>query len=332
MRTENELKRLLNDRYGMELKEAIKSQIGAGLDTYFITCDSGKYVIKFPSISSMNNPETEPPLCEFLRKKGIHVSEFIRNKEGEFLSQDTTGRMFHLQRFVEGKVYELNTAPEWVMRESASTLGKIHTALMEYHGLPEGIGQNFFHFMTPERAQKSYMATLEKARQKKDAKIEEDLIYRLQFLKHFPEQHFDLNQLSMRSTHGDYFISQLICGENSIHAVIDWTMACMHPAVWEIIRSFVYGDSDCRNGEIVIPKFIAYVKEYLKYATLTHYDLITMPRLFCYQIAVCDYYNQYYESVADNREIYLGQAVFSTKLMRWFEAHMEELVEEMKKL
>ena len=50
-----------------------------------------------------------------------------------------------------------------------------------------------------------------------------------------------------------------------------------------------------------------------------------MAPLFYYQIAVCDFYGQYYASEAGNRGIYLHQAVFSTKLLHWLEEHAEDL-------
>jgi hypothetical protein len=57
-----------------------------------------------------------------------------------------------------------------------------------------------------------------------------------------------------------------------------------------------------------------------------------MPKLFYYQLAVCDYYNQYYQSAAENRNIYLHQARFSTKLMKWFEGNIEHLTEMLLKI
>lgn len=99
----------------------------------------------------------------------------------------------------------------------------------------------------------------------------------------------------------------------------------MHPVIWEIIRSYVYASPKCRDGTIDTSEFLDYVAAYLLYAHLNHDDLATMARLFYYQIAVYDYYRQYYESKADNRDIYLHQAVFSTKLMAWFEKNVDSL-------
>lgn len=60
------------------------------------------------------------------------------------VSADDSGRVFHVQKFIEGKVYEPNSAPDWLMKESAEILGKIHTALKDYEGLNVGIGNDFF--------------------------------------------------------------------------------------------------------------------------------------------------------------------------------------------
>lgn len=50
-----------------------------------------------------------------------------------------------------------------------------------------------------------------------------------------------------------------------------------------------------------------------------------MPDIFYYQIAVCDYYHQYYSSTAENSNLFLKQARFSTQLMRWFDQNLDEL-------
>ena len=319
------LKRL----YGLEITDVQKSTVGAGSDTYFISCQQGRYVVKFPSVSEINNPDFEPALCKFLLSKGIAVSEFLKTINGQYISADENGRKFHVQKFIDGKVYPLNTAPKWLLRESATLLGKIHTALTGYPSLPEGIGQNFFACMTPETALKSYENTLETARQNQDVQVQEDLLYRIELMKRLPAFHFDMDSLTCRNTHGDYFISQLICGEQKINAVIDWTTACVHPVVWEIIRSYVYASPKCREGEMDIPEFLDYVSCYLEYAPLNRVDIQMLPYLFYYQLAVCDYYNQYYQSNAANRGNYLHQAVFSTKLMKWFEKNLELLSEEL---
>lgn len=319
------MKSLLKKHYNLDATSIEKSTVGAGSDTYFAACANGKYVVKFPSVSEINNPESEPKLCEFLLQNGISVCRFIKNAEGEYVTADENGRIFHVQKFIDGALYDWNTAPDWLLWQSAEVLGKIHTALKNYSGLPVGIGADFFRYMTPENALRSYKSTLETARLNGDGEIENDLLYRIELMKRFPKFSFDLERLTLGATHGDYFISQLICGEDKINAVIDWTTACIHPVVWEIMRSYVYAAPECAKGEININKLSEYFRSYCSFARLNEYDLQNAARLFYYQITVCDYYNQYYTSTAANREIYLRQAVFSTRLMKWFEKNIDDV-------
>lgn len=149
------MRELLKENYGLNLLSADKSTVGAGSDTYFVRCSEGKFVVKFPSFSEINHPKTEPQLCEYLLEKGVPVCQFLRNKNGEYLTKDENDRLFHVQRFIDGRVYELNAAPNWLLTESAQMLGKIHTALRDYTGLPTGIGADFFNYMTPKRAAES---------------------------------------------------------------------------------------------------------------------------------------------------------------------------------
>ena len=319
------MKHLLKEKYDLDLKCVEKSTVGAGSDTYFVTCADGKYVVKYSASSEINHPESEPELCEFLLSKGIPACQFLRNMDGHFLTTDENGKRFHVQRFIEGKMYGLNEAPDWLLTGVAQMLGKIHTALRDYPGLPIGIGVDFFRYMTPARALESYGKSLAIAKSHGDFEIAADLQYRIDLMRRFPIYEFDLDKLTCLPTHGDYFISQILCGDGKINAVIDWTTACVHPVVWEIMRSYVYAAPSCKEGQIDMDEFLRYVAAYQSFANLNDYDLLCMARLFYYQIAVCDYYGQYYASTADNRYIYLHQAVFSTKLLRWFENHVEML-------
>ena len=135
-------------------------------------------------------------------------------------------------------------------------------------------------------------------------------------MERFPAWKFDLNRLTLRNTHGDYFISQFLCENGHLTAVIDWTTACVHPVIWELTRSFVYGAPCCAEGKIDEALFSRYIDAYTRYGTLNEYDRENMQRLYLYQIAVCDYYGQYYASNTENRSIYLQQARLATKLLK----------------
>lgn len=109
-----------------------------------------------------------------------------------------------------------------------------------------------------------------------------ELAWRIGLMERFPAWRFDLNRLTCRNTHGDYFISQLLCEDGSIDRSL--LARCVHA--------------------------------YCRYGALNDYDLENLERLYLYQIAVCDYYGQYYASAAANRHIYLQQAQHTTHLLR----------------
>lgn len=307
---------LLQNEYGLHLRFAQRSSVGAGSDTWFLRCEEGDYVLKFPARSAINHPEAEPELCEFLRENGIPACEFLKNSTGEYISRDDAGRMFTVQRRFPGKTPEWNSAPEALLLESAELLGKIHGVLRAYPQLPEGIGAAFFANMTPRRAMASYRRSLEIANRFGDSESAAELEWRIGLMGRFPAWTFDLNRLTRCNTHGDYFISQFLCKDGHMTAVIDWTTACVHPAIWEITRSFVYGAPCCAEGKIDEALFSHYIDAYCRYGTLNEYDRENMQRLYLYQIAVCDYYGQYYASDAENRDIYLQQARLATKLLQ----------------
>ena len=307
---------LLQNEYGLHLLSAQRASTGAGSDTWFLRCEEGDYVLKFPARSAINHPEAEPELCAFLRENGIPACDFLKNKAGEYISKDDAGRAFTVQRRFSGVTPEWNSASEALLLESAELLGKIHRVLRAYPRLPEGIGAAFFANMTPRRATESYRRSLETARRLGDLESAAELEWRIGLMERFPAWEFDLDRLTLRSTHGDYFISQFLCENGHLTAVIDWTTACVHPVIWELTRSFVYGAPCCAEGKIDEALFSRYIDAYCRYGTLNEYDRENMQRLYIYQIAVCDYYGQYYASDAENRDIYLQQARLATKLLQ----------------
>lgn len=305
-------------QYGITPTAITKLTVGAGSNTYIIEETAGKYILKNANRNEANHPEAEPALCRYLLEQGIPVSDFIPNRQGECV-WELDGQVYHLQRFVEGVTPEWNTASPAILRQSARYLGLIHRALQDYPALPVGISEDFFRYATPRTALSSYRNTYAKAALLGESGINADLEYRMSLMERFHIPALTFGMLTTGNSHGDYFISQLICDGDSIKAIIDWTTAAVHPLVWEIMRSYCYAAPECASGVIDADRLGAYVGEYREYAPLTVYDLQMLPYVFYYQIAVCDYYGQYLGSDADNRHIYLEQAMLSTRLMRWLE-------------
>lgn len=72
---------LLCKQYGLHLISKEKAKVGAGSDTWFLNCQEGKFVLKFPATNEINHPELEPELCVFLRGNGVPACDFLKNME-----------------------------------------------------------------------------------------------------------------------------------------------------------------------------------------------------------------------------------------------------------
>ena len=318
--------------YGIEINSMEIADKGAGSLTYFVSAGDKKYVVKYASDNEINHPELEPKLCDFLCKHGIAACEFIVNQQGKVLSEDENGRRFHMQKFIEGKTYAYNEAPDFLLEKAPELLAEIHEVLRDFEELPEGIGESFFKNRRPEQMAQSFHNSLQIAIANGDDDNAKDIRDILKIIGRFPDYHFDVSKFTCGNTHGDYMISQIICGENSINGIIDWTTACRHPFIWEIVRSYIMMAPECKSGDFNIEGLERYLKIYLKKGKLNAYDIENAGNLFFYFLAVCDFFGQYYQSMTRNRSIYLEQAQLSAKMLRWFDKHVEELNVRLKKL
>lgn len=172
------ISRILQKEYGLTVQEICRMTTGVGGDTFLAQTSQGKFVYKIADAGVMNHPEEEPALCNFLYKRGIAVSCFLKNRWGSFITPYDEKRISHVQQYVEGKVFSMNTAPEWFMEQAPVLLGRIHRELQPYKELPMGIGSDFFRYMTPENAEKSYRRSYATAKEMGEAELLEDLEFR----------------------------------------------------------------------------------------------------------------------------------------------------------
>lgn len=318
--------------YGMEIETMEPSGNGAGGLTYFVTATGRKYVVKYPSDNEMNHPDVEIRVCQSLLAKGIPACRFVPNQQGKLISTDENGRRFTVQHYYEGITYGYHEAPVDLQPQSASLLAKIHEAMKDLEEIPVGIGADFFACRKPEAMKDTYEATLQQALEKNDTEIAQRIRSNMRIIDTMPDYHFDIRKFRCGNTHGDYMISQLIWQDGKINGIIDWTCACKHPYIWEIVRSYVFMAPETKQGEINIQALIAYIAKYLESGTLNSYDIENAGRLFFYFLAVCNFYDQYYSSISKNKDIYLQQADMASRLLVWFETHMEELDEKLREL
>lgn len=318
--------------YDIEIETMETSENGAGGLTYLVKADDKRFVVKYPSDNEMNNPDVEIRVCEKLLSKGIPVCRFIPNKQGKMISTDENGRRFTVQHFYEGITYAYNEAPVNLQAQSASFLAKIHEAMKEIENIPVGIGAEFFIYRKTEYMKDAYADTLQQAIEKNDTDIVRHIRSNIRIVDAMPAYNFDIRRFSCGNTHGDYMISQLIWQDEKINGIIDWTCVCKHPYIWEIVRSYVFMAPEIKQGEINIKSLIDYISEYMECGSLNSYDIENAGKLFFYFLAVCNFYEQYYDSISKNRYIYLRQANMASQLLVWFENHIDELNNKLREL
>lgn len=327
-----QLKMRMFKLYGIEIESMVPSKSGAGSLTYFVNVSDLKFVVKYPSENEMNHSEVEIKVCKELLEKGIPACKFVKNNQGNYLSIDENGRRFTVQEFYEGETYAYNEAPIEAQTDSAIALANIHNAMKDMTDIPIGIGADFFKYRKPEYMIDSYKETLQHAIQNQDNIIAEKIRNNIKVIESMPRYSFDTEKFSCGNTHGDYMISQILWKDKKINGIIDWTCACKHPYIWEIIRSYVFMAPEVKLGEINIENLINYISTYLKHGTLNEYDIKNAGNLFFYFLAVCNFYGQYFDSISNNRNIYLEQANMSANLINWFDKHLDELNKSLEKL
>lgn len=60
------------------------------------------------------------------------------------------------------------------------------------------------------------------ATERGDEQTARELRWRIDLMQRMPAPDFDLTRLTLRNTHGDYFISQFLCENGRLSAVNDW--------------------------------------------------------------------------------------------------------------
>lgn len=326
-------KELAEEMYTIgEVRSISRVSGGYGSHVYHVQTASGAYILRDIENNGMNHPENEAMIVETLRGDGIPSPEILPTKDGQFLVFEGD-HVYQLRRYTEGIVLKPNTAPAWFLHESAVLLGRIQCSLEKLPPLPVGIGQGYFDYFTPERAEAAHALTMEHAIRFNHTEISNALKDKITMMRSLEPARINVSGLTCRNTHGDYKIQQIVCGENRIHAVIDLTGACRHPVCFEVIRSYVLAAPECTAGYIDIDNFKKYIADYLRYGTLSTGDLGVMPYLFFYQNVVADYFGQYYAMAASEansangsgQRLLLRDTFFSVKLCRWLERHMSEL-------
>jgi len=153
-------------------------------------------------------------------------------------------------------------------------------------------------------------------------------------LKHFERIasfQIDADKLTYSNSHGWFQIGELIVDKNKNITVIDWTGACKKPISYEIILSYIFASPECKDGKIDSDGLKRYIKNYLKYFSLSEYDIQIMPYLYYYTQMICNYtpHEIYYNEVCD---WWKNKSMLITNVTNWLYENAEKLSEDLKGL
>lgn len=115
-----------------------------------------------------------------------------------------------MQKFIEGKTYAYNEAPDFLLEKAPELLAEIHEGLRDFEELPEGIGESFFKNRRPEQMAQSFHNSLQIAIANGDDDNAKDIRNILEIIGRFPDYHFDVSKftfLAVCDFFGQYYQS-----------------------------------------------------------------------------------------------------------------------------
>jgi hypothetical protein len=115
--TYTDIIKLIEGNYEIgNVKSIFRISNGFGSHTYYVLSDTGEYIFKDIEKNHMNHPQNEASIICELKNNDIPVSEIYLTNDGEYVLE-IENKIFHLQKFIDGKIYNRNSAPEWLLYE-----------------------------------------------------------------------------------------------------------------------------------------------------------------------------------------------------------------------
>lgn len=183
----------------------------------------------------------EVHVTDFLRQNGLAVPEYISCRNGEYYF--TQGcRVVILQKFIPGQTREKSCSTGKELRDSAKLLAQIVNVL-EHYPYDDLLPCDAAKYGSAARllqARAAYTDLMASARADAahGADICGDLQYRIAMIDRVLDAGalVDMNALTVRRSHGDYSVLQLLYDGDEIRAVLDFVNAGRVPVAWELIR------------------------------------------------------------------------------------------------
>ena len=330
---EQDIENLINKNYeiapinkvkGTCVKRIQADRKGKHVNYIIHAMDNTVYFLKiFEKDDIRINLYKEIEICNKLNnKKLLRTSEFVQNKSGEYLTEFETGYICQLKKFIKGKTWKYNTAPNWLLDEGIRFLTKIHRALPN-ENLP--LSYKFVDFNNINKHLAKFENLLEVAKPNKThySEIINDLEFKMNLIKH--QQHIDFDRLTMLNSHNDYFITQIITEEQTIKAIIDFSEVALVPASWEIIRFYFHSAPECSESYVDKGKLSHLFKLYMSEMSLNEMDIILCIDLLITQVAQSAY--GYCELLCCEDNKYIEHAMNKTKVIKYLNDNKNEILD-----
>ena len=321
----DDIAQLIEHHYGIKIIKIEVLSDHTYSKIYYIESPTDKYALK--EMGENRELENESLLNQHLISRGVPVPKVYHTSAGDHVVYKN-GLMYVLYEFIQGKMYDLNTAPDWYLLRQVQILGEIQKALRDYQftHFPMGSGfrQDFFRKEKYENGEKLIKEKIKQAENKNDIALVTALNERLKHIKRVSRFEFDCDQLTYVNTHGDLYVNQIIVRDGEL-IVIDWTHPGRSLACFEVFMSYVYAAPECRDGVIDTEKFKPILKEYLKYTKLNRYDLKMMPYFMYHYCVFCSFTPPYEDLPTD----YFNIAQLTDKVANRLYDNVDKLSDEL---
>ncbi len=315
--------------YGLTVQAVQKLPMGSA-NCYLISAGGQNYFLKeFQNGFFGQDLIREARLAEYLLQNGIRTARIFSTVSGTVFFEQN-GHIVCLEEYIEGLTFSYNNFPAKYLLETAAMLGKLHQVMKNYSGLPLSMDKKWLSDFSVESGMEKYQQLFSMLETRKGdpfyQQIQEDFLYKQKLLSRGKELAAWYQGITYVPSHGDYQGCQLICDEQHIQAVIDFSSAAVLPAIWEVMRSYIQSSASRETGRINIEELCHYVREYLKYYPLTKTDLESAPYVYLFQLMRSGYgYRQYLSGQSEEGERLLKFAFWRTEICREVEQKAPEI-------
>ena len=324
--TKRELVEWVNDNYDLDITSVEETDLGSA-NCFYLKNDNKTFFMKeFQSKIDQEQLQNEIEVCEFLSKKGIHTSKFYKNTQGEFISKYKE-KCISIQEYLNGKTYGMYELPEDLLFKSGRYLGKINSYLSELDNFELSFDDEWLSNWSNEKEIEKLKKLLAEKNTACDGnltqRISEDFNYKISILSEMEGYSKRFLGSYKCNSHGDYSLLQLLVDNNEINAIVDFASVCCLPPTWEIIRSYTYAASECKEGNCIdFDKFKKYLDEYLKENEIPRKDIILMPSLYFFNLIRSTF--GYKQFLKDNSKGNLEFAFWRTRMCKWLYENLQE--------